>query len=87
MAILEPESSKAFQQPNELLEKGLSLPPKIVILITTYQEQFQINLLCNFNLFWKLSNPHIHRKVLRVGILKGNVSLGRVYDIVKTYQH
>lgn len=80
MAILEPESSKAFQQPNELSETGLLLPPKIITGITTYQEQFQINLLCNFRLFGKLNIPHIHRKGLRTCILKGNghVSSGRV---------
>lgn len=70
MAILESESSKAFQQPNELSETGLLLPPKTIIGFTTYQEQSQINLLCNFHLFGKLNIPHIHRKALRTCILR-----------------
>lgn len=83
MAVL--ACSKAFQQSNELFEKGLLLQPQIIIGLTTDQEQLQINLLCYFCLFGKLSIPHIHRKALRTGILKGNghVFLGRVYDTVR----
>lgn len=85
MAVLKSESPKAFQQSNELFEKGLLFQTQNRIGLTSYQEQFQINLLCNFHLFQKLSSPSIHRKALKTSILKGNghVFLGRVYDTVR----